>query len=366
MIDSRPDHAVLGQDPRFRGGALALMEAFWNGATALGREPEFFYAAHPTLRGTTLHSPLDVPGLPPRFDHFDAGNHLAAARLARPLREARSLWVVATAASHGYPALRSGRPYRAWLATGLVDEWAGRRPGLSASRRLALRVNAPVLRVLERRVLRGAERLFGISPSSAASIARAGGLAEEAVGWLPIPVDVDALTPASDDEWRETLDAPVIAFVGRADDTRKNVGLLLDALTSLPEARALLIGAPPASLPPRVEATGRVSEIAPHLRRASLFVLPSFQEGFGIVAAEAMAAGLPVVTTPSGGPEALVRESGAGVVLEGFSSDGLARTIRRLLADPDALAEMRRRGREYVVREHSPARFRELLARELA
>src|SRR4051812_44721628 len=60
-----PDLAVLGQDPRFRGGALALMEAFWNGATALGHEPTFFYAEHPTLRGATLDSPLDVPGLPP-------------------------------------------------------------------------------------------------------------------------------------------------------------------------------------------------------------------------------------------------------------------------------------------------------------
>jgi glycosyltransferase involved in cell wall biosynthesis len=366
MIDSGPDLAVLGQDPRFRGGALALMEAFWNGVTALGHEPAFFYAEHPTLRGASLDSPLDVPGLPARFRHFDGGNHLAAGRLAPELREARQLWVVATAASHGYPALRSGRPYRAWLATGLPDEWAGRRPGLRASRRLALRVNAPILRSLERRVLRGAERLFGISPSSAASIARAGGLPEDAVGWLPIPVDVDALTPASEEEWRSTLDAPVIAYVGRADDTRKNVGLLLDALQPLPEARVLLIGAPPATLPPRVEATGRVPDIAPHLRRASLFVLPSLQEGFGIVAAEAMAAGLPVVTTPSGGPEALVRESGGGVVLEGFSPDELAQTIGRLLADRDALADLRRRGREYVVREHSPARFRELLARELA
>jgi glycosyltransferase involved in cell wall biosynthesis len=362
-----PDLAVLGQDPRFRGGALALMEAFWNGATALGHEPTFFYAEHPTLRGTTLDSPLDVPGLPARFRHFDAGNHLAAARLAPALGEAQSLWVVSTAASHGYPALRSGRPYRAWLATSLADEWAGRRPGLRASRRLALRVNAPILRSLERRVLRGAERLFGISPSSAASIARAGGLPEDAVGWLPIPVDVDALTPVPEEEWRSTLAAPVIAYVGRADDTRKNVHLLLDAMTLLPESRVLLIGAPPeGTLPPRVEATGRVPEIASHLRRASLFVLPSLQEGFGIVAAEAMAAGLPVVTTPSGGPEALVRESGGGVVLEGFSPDELAQTIRRLLADPDALAELRSRGREYVVREHSPARFQELLARELA
>jgi glycosyltransferase involved in cell wall biosynthesis len=361
-----PDLAVLGQDPRFRGGALALMEAFWHGAVALGREARFFYAEHPSLRGVTVDSPLDVPGLAPRFRHFDAGNHLASGRLADQLRDARSLWVVATAASHGYAALRSGRSYRAWLATGLPDEWAGRRPGLHLSRRAALRVNAPILRSLERRVLRGAERLYGISPSSAASIARAGGLPEDAVGWLPIPVDVDAFTPAPDEEWATTLQKPVIAFVGRADDTRKNVRLLLDALPRIPEARALLVGAPPTTLSDRVEATGRVPDIAPHLRRATLFVLPSLQEGFGIVAAEAMAAGLPVVATPSGGPEALVRESGGGVVLDSFSADDLAETVRRLLADRDALAEMRRRGREYVVREHSPARFQELLARELA
>ena len=68
------------------------------------------------------------------------------------------------------------------------------------------------------------------------------------------------------------------------------------------------------------------------------------------------------MTTPSGGPEALVRESGGGVVLEGFSPGELAATVRELLADPTRLEEMRRRGREYVEREHSPARFRELLA----
>jgi glycosyltransferase involved in cell wall biosynthesis len=363
------DLAVVGADPRFRGGALALMEAFWQAAVGLGREPEFHYVAHPSLVGVSLGgSPLDVPGVRPPFNRLDAANHLVGGtRLAPRVRDARSLWVVSTNAAHGYAALRSGRPFSCWIATGLEDEWAGRRPGLRPSRRLAIRMNAPVLRRLERRVLRGAARVYGISPSSAASVARAGGLADGDVGVLPIPVDLDSFTPATDEEWRGSLEQPVLAFVGRADDSRKNARLLVDALALLPEARALLIGSPPRGpVPERVEATGIVPSVAPHLRRATLLVMPSLQEGFGIAAAEAMAAGLPVVTTPCGGPETLVTESGGGVVLAGFSPDELATTIRTLLADPDRLAEMRRSGLAYVAREHSPERLRELLADALA
>jgi glycosyltransferase involved in cell wall biosynthesis len=365
MMDSRPDLALLGVDPRFRGGALAQMEAFWHGAAALGRRPSFHYALHPSLAGVSVEgSALDVPGVPSAFRWFDAGNQaLAGGWLAPELRDARELWVVSTSASHGYAAVRSGRPYRAWVGTGLADEWAGRRPGLPASRRAALRVNGPFLRRLERRVLQGAERVYATSPWSRASVAKAGGLPEDRVGILPIPVDVQEFTPS--EQWSATLEQPVLAFVGRADDTRKNVQLLLDALPLLPEARVLLIGSAPADLPERVEATGPVPSVADHLRQATLFVLPSWQEGFGIVAAEALAAGLPVVTTPSGGPEALVRDSGGGVVLEGFTAEELAATIEDLLSDPGRLEEMRHRGREHVVREHSPARFRELLAEAL-
>jgi glycosyltransferase involved in cell wall biosynthesis len=118
-------------------------------------------------------------------------------------------------------------------------------------------------------------------------------------------------------------------------------------------------------LPDRVEATGPVRSVAPHLRRATLFVLPSRQEGFGIVAAEALAAGLPVVTTPSGGPEELVTRSGGGRVLAGFYAEELAVAVEDLLGDVGTLCAMRSKGREYVAREHSPARFRDLLAEAL-
>lgn len=345
------DLAVVGMDPAFGGGGRAQTEAFLSAARDLGRVPELVYCRMP--------SPLR---------RFDAANQLVSAVRAAPrLRRARGAWVVTTSASYGYGAPLSGRPYSCWIGTGLADEWAGRWPRLRPSRRLAIRVNAPALRRLERRVLRGAARVYATSPWSRASVARAGGLAEEHVGILPLPVDLEAFAPAPEEEWRRTLDDPLLVFVGRADDPRKNVRLLLDAMPLLPGVRLLLVGrAPEGPVPERVEATGPVPSVAPELRRGTLLVLPSFQEGFGIVAAEAMAAGLPVVTTPCGGPEALVADSGGGAVLSGFSPEELAGTVLALLDAPARLLEMRHSGREHVAREHSPERLRELLAAALA
>src|SRR5919198_1503470 len=167
-------------------GGLEYRRAFVAAATELGRTPEVYYGRMPST-----------------FRPLDAANQLAtAARLAPRLRRARSVWVVTTAASYGFAASLSSRPYSCWIATGLADEWAGRRLGLPRSRRLAIRVNAPILTRLERSVLRGAGRVYGISPWSRASVARAGGLAEERVGILPIPIDLETFTPASDEEWR--------------------------------------------------------------------------------------------------------------------------------------------------------------------
>jgi glycosyltransferase involved in cell wall biosynthesis len=98
------------------------------------------------------------------------------------------------------------------------------------------------------------------------------------------------------------------------------------------------------------------------IRDAALFVLPSLQEGFAIVAAEALACGVPVLSTPCGGPEELLRSSGGGRVLAGFAVEELVDGIVELLRDPVTLAAMRRRGRGHVIRKHSSDRFRGLLA----
>lgn len=350
---------MIGQDPRFGGGAAAQMDAFLEGARALGREPELLYAPHPTFDGRRA-----------TLDRVEAVRQLRAGRrLAERARAARSLWVAVTIATNGLAAVRSGRPYRCWLGTSLDDEWTARARGLDPARRLAQRLNAPLLRRIERRVIRGAERVYATSPASRRAVAAAGGLDEAAIGILPIPVDVERFAPEPDERWLARLDAPTIAFVGRADDPRKNLELLLAALPAIrsrvPGARVRLIGAPPATVPEGVDALGPVASVSEALREASLFVLPSWQEGFGIVAAEALACGVPVVTTPSGGPEALVRDSGGGTVLHSFDAEDLAETAAGLLEDVARLVRMRQSGREHVVREHSPERFRSLLAEAL-
>jgi glycosyltransferase involved in cell wall biosynthesis len=333
-------------DGRFGGGGQVMVETFLAGARAIGRSP----------RATTSGY---VPAI-------DALNQLAAGRRLRDrARAARSLWVVAAAASYGFAAPSAQRPYACWIGTGLDDEWRSRVAGLPATRRVLQALNAPLLLRLERRVLADAALVYAISPASQAALARA--VERDDVGILPIPLDLARFTPQPDEDWLAGLERPTVVFVGRGDDPRKNVRLLLEAWpavrAAVPAARVLLVGRPPSGLLPNgVDVRGEVADVAEHLREGTLFVLPSLQEGFAIVAAEALACGVPVVSTPCGGPEAMLGESGGGRVLDDFDPERLAEAIVELLENSVTLLEMRRRGRAYVSEQHSDDVFRRKLA----
>lgn len=81
------------------------------------------------------------------------------------------------------------------------------------------------------------------------------------------------------------------------------------------------------------------------LKNASVFVLPSYSENFGIVVLEAMAVGRPVVVTPQVGLAAIVNETGCGLVVEGTPKD-IAAAVNKLLESPELRYKMGDLGRE--------------------
>lgn len=377
------DVAVVGQDPWLLGGYRSQAEAFWRASRDLGREPHLFCIAHDRALSLVRRSLAVAPrpaangvlggtSFPALLPEIGSVNHLVnARRMGSAVRTTRSVWVVTTSAHYGFAAVASRRPYACWVGTGFMEEVNARRNGLPPQRRLALELNAPLFRRLEREVLRRAALVCATSPASRRAVVAAADLSPERVRLLPISIDAELFRPEPDERWQQRLEKPILVFVGRARDPRKNVVLLVEAFRRIrrrmPRVRLRLVGQPPARallrrLPPETEVVGELESVHELVRANALFVMPSLQEGFGVAVAEALASGVPAVVTPCGGPEEMIRESGGGRVLEGFSVDELTETVIELLADPTRLLAMRRSGRNYVTREHAPRRHAQLLA----
>ena len=133
--------------------------------------------------------------------------------------------------------------------------------------------------------------------------------------------------------------APVILYVGRIA-AGKGIEHLVAALPELPKAHLLLVG--PDDRHGVTETLGgdRVHVVGPtdgpplaYYRLADVFVLPSTGESFGMVAAEAAAAGTPVVVTDRCGIVDAFREGEALVVPDDRPS--IIYAVRSVLTDPE-------------------------------
>ncbi len=97
-----------------------------------------------------------------------------------------------------------------------------------------------------------------------------------------------------------------------------------------------------------VHFTGRIAneEFAGYYSKATIAVVPSLYEGFGLPAAEAMACGVPLISTSGGALPEVVGD--AGIIVPPADADSLAREIMFLFNNPDRRKKMSQAGIERV------------------
>ena len=87
---------------------------------------------------------------------------------------------------------------------------------------------------------------------------------------------------------------------------------------------------------------------------ADIFLLPSYNEGLPISVLEAMAASLPVITTPVGGIPDAVEDGVEGIMVQPGDVEALAGAVTRLLDDTELRIQMGRAGRKKAEEKFSP------------
>jgi glycosyltransferase involved in cell wall biosynthesis len=209
------------------------------------------------------------------------------------------------------------------------------------------------LRAFERRLLQAMAETW---MPSRAEIGLAAELAPGAqLRYVPNVVDVAAITPR-----RDVADPPEVLFVADFTYAPNRVGLALlgrvlpSVWETVPELRLVVAGRgaqAPRESDPRVSILGFVDDLAPLYARAACAVVPlTVGGGSPLKFVEALAYGVPVVSTPRGAA-GLEAEAGREY-LEGEDADGLATAIVAAL-DPERGQALGTAGRALAEREYS-------------
>jgi glycosyltransferase involved in cell wall biosynthesis len=251
-----------------------------------------------------------------------------------------------------------------WFPSGLVGTW------------LSKLSHTPLITTLHGSDVRIARAVSMSRPAfrhvlqtSSAITAVSKWLADEAQSLVSAPHPVVAPMPVATEHFSPggARDTTSLLFVGRLTK-QKGVDLLLQALARLPaditldivgegvERAALEQATRELGLTSRVRWAGLLSQkdLARYYRKASAVVVPSADEGLGLVAAEAMLCETPVVAFESGGLPDVVQHERTGLLVRERSPDALAAAITTLRARDDRGQALGAAGRLHALATFAP------------
>ncbi len=235
---------------------------------------------------------------------------------------------------------------------------------------------APAARLLAGPIFRTARETTVIS-TPLVDRARALGVKRARITVVPMPVD--PLVAAEADRAGAPGDRDELLFVGRLVE-RKGAAFAIRALAELAaggrSSRLTIVGGGPdrrmlGELAHLLGVAGRVTftgalpprDVRDRYRRAGILVMPAVtdwkgeQEGFGMVIVEAMAFGVPVVATRSGGIPDILRDGENGLLVAERDPAALAQAIARLADEPELAVRLAEAGRRDVRDRFAPRRI---------
>jgi glycosyltransferase involved in cell wall biosynthesis len=226
--------------------------------------------------------------------------------------------------------------------------------------------------LVNRLLLQGRDRIVGVGQAVCQALIDNEGIPAGRVSLVYNGIDIGSYAssalsrPAVRRELKLGADDLVLIQVARLDylkDHATALQTLSNVLPERPDAHLLLVGAGPErpaiekkvrelGLGAHVHLLGLRGDIDRLLSAADIFLLTSISEGIPLTIIEAMAAGLPVISTRVGGVPEMVDEGHTGLLAGAGDAAGLARAVLQLAADPP----LRRRMGE-AARAASSARF---------
>lgn len=329
----------------------------------------------PAAPGLAAHDVLG--GIPVERFRYAARRDETLAYTGSMAETARGSWrgMTALAGLLAGGALATRNTVRAWRPDLVHAHWwfpgglSAALPSVVGARPLVVTMHGSDVRLA--RQLRPAHRMLAAVVRRAAAVtAVSTWLCDEARAMAPrlactvapMPVNAARYTPPAADAARTGL-----LFVGRLTP-QKGVDLLLDALARMrttvtlnvigrgPEANALHARAASLGVADRVRWLDPQppASLTPWYRGAAALVVPSTEEGLGLVAVEAMLCETPVVAFRSGGITDVVRDQETGLLAPPGDVDALAACLDRVLSDQALARRLGSAGRRHVETQFTP------------
>ena len=209
-------------------------------------------------------------------------------------------------------------------------------------------------------LLKSCRHVLTNSQFTAREIQRCTGLADSRITVTPLGYDDQVFKPGP---WlAESQERPYLLHVGQAYP-HKNLRRLIQAFAQVvptcPELRLVLAGKPHPTETPLLHSMVHELGLQQHVefrsyvpyaqlpdlyRGALAFLYPSLWEGFGLPILEAMACGIPVITSSGSGTEEVAGD--AAILVDPKNTSSLADALQQLMEQPLKFSQLRQRGLE--------------------